>query len=55
MKKFFLISLISLFCAMNYADATKAKNELGWEAEYGIFEMCRDSYNWQKKNPNGYR
>ena len=28
--------------------------ELGWEAEYGILEMCRDSWNWQKKNPNGY-
>ena len=37
-----------------YADASKAKREMGWEAKYGIFEMCRDSYNWQKKNPNGY-
>ena len=32
-----------------YSDATKAKRELGWEAEYGILEMCRDSWNWQKK------
>lgn len=37
-----------------YADASKAKRELGWEAKYGILEMCRDSWNWQKKNPNGY-
>ncbi len=38
-----------------YADATLAKEELGWEAENGIKEMCEDSWNWQKKNPNGYR
>lgn len=37
-----------------YADPAKAKEILGWEAEYGIFEMCRDSNNWQQKNPNGY-
>ena len=37
-----------------YCDPTKAKNELGWEAQYGIEEMCRDSWNWQKNNPNGY-
>ena len=37
-----------------YSDASKAKAELGWEAEFGILEMCRDSWNWQKKNPNGY-
>lgn len=37
-----------------YSDASKAKRELDWEAEYGIMEMCRDSWNWQKKNPNGY-
>ena len=28
--------------------------ELGWVAEYGIEEMCADSWNWQKKNPDGY-
>jgi UDP-glucose 4-epimerase len=32
----------------------KAKVELGWEARYGIEEMCRDSWNWQKNNPEGY-
>ena len=37
-----------------YSDATKAKNELGWEAKYGIKEMCADSWRWQKNNPNGY-
>lgn len=37
-----------------YADASKAKRELGWEAKYGIRKMCEDSWRWQKKNPNGY-
>lgn len=36
------------------ADATKANDELGWYAEYGLEDMCRDSWNWQKNNPNGY-
>lgn len=38
-----------------YCDPSKAKAELGWEAEYGIDEMCADSWNWQQKNPNGYQ
>ena len=33
---------------------SKAKKELGWEAAYGIDEMCADSWNWQQKNPDGY-
>ena len=37
-----------------YADPTKAKNELGWVAQYGIEDMCADSWNWQQKNPDGY-
>lgn len=37
-----------------YCNPAKAKAELGWEAQYGIEEMCRDSWNWQKNNPNGY-
>lgn len=37
-----------------YSDATKAKEEMGWTAQYGIKEMCADSWNWQKNNPNGY-
>ena len=38
-----------------YADPAKAKNELGWQAEYGIEEMCASSWKWQSMNPNGYR
>ena len=38
-----------------WADPSKAKRELGWVAEYGIDEMCADSWNWQKKNPDGYK
>ncbi len=38
-----------------YADATKAKEELGWVAERGIEEMCADSWRWQSMNPEGYR
>lgn len=37
-----------------YSDAEKARRELGWTAQYGIKEMCADSWNWQSKNPNGY-
>ena len=37
-----------------YCDPTKAKEELGWEAQYGIEDMCADSWRWQKNNPNGY-
>lgn len=37
-----------------YSDVAKAKEELGWAAEYGIREMCEDSWRWQKGNPNGY-
>lgn len=37
-----------------FADPTKAREILGWTAEYDITDMCRDSNNWQKNNPNGY-
>ena len=37
-----------------YCKPAKAKTELGWETKYGIEEMCRDSWNWQKNNPQGY-
>ncbi|MCR5459065.1 MAG: UDP-glucose 4-epimerase GalE [Acetatifactor sp.] len=37
-----------------YADASLAKKELGWTAQYGIREMCEDAWRWQKMNPNGY-
>ena len=38
-----------------WCDPSKAKRELGWEAEYGIDEMCRDSWNWQSHSPDGYK
>ena len=37
-----------------YADPAKAREELGWEAQYGIDEMCEDTWRWQSTNPNGY-
>ncbi|MCR5651240.1 MAG: UDP-glucose 4-epimerase GalE [Lachnospiraceae bacterium] len=40
--------------AVNYADPSKAKKELGWEAEKTLEDMCKDSWNWQKNNPDGY-
>lgn len=40
--------------AVCYADPTKAENELNWTAERGLEAMCRDAWNWQSKNPNGY-
>jgi len=40
--------------AVCYADPAKAKRELGWQAERGIDEMCRDTWRWQSGNPNGY-
>ena len=36
-----------------YADATKAKEALGWEAKFDIHDMCRDAWNFMVKNPNG--
>ena len=38
-----------------YADPAKAKAELGWEAQYGIEEMCATSWKWQSMNPDGYK
>ena len=40
--------------AVCYADAKKAKEELGWTAERGLEEMCEDTWRWQSQNPNGY-
>ena len=37
-----------------YASADKALEELGWKAEFGIKEMCEDSWRWQSQNPQGY-
>lgn len=40
--------------AVGYADPSKAKDLLHWEAKYNLEDMCRTSWNWQKNNPNGY-
>ena len=40
---------------MCWCDPSKAKRELGWEAQYGIEEMCAHSWNWQSHNPDGYK
>ena len=37
-----------------YSDPSKAERELGWKAQYGVVDMCRDSWRWQKNNPNGF-
>ncbi|GMH99130.1 hypothetical protein TrST_g6300 [Triparma strigata] len=37
-----------------YADAERAKVEMGWEAKLGLDEMCRDLWAWQSANPNGF-
>ena len=38
-----------------YADPSKAKRELGWEAKLNIDDMCKSLWNWQTKNPKGYK
>lgn len=38
----------------SWANADKAKEVLGWEAKRGIDEICRDAWNWQSNNPQGY-
>ena len=40
--------------AQCYASADKAARDLGWKAEFDLRDMCRDSWRWQKGNPNGY-
>ena len=37
-----------------YADPSLARTVLGWQAQYGIEEMCRDAWRWQSMNPEGY-
>ncbi|MGE9213542.1 UDP-glucose 4-epimerase GalE [Exiguobacterium aurantiacum] len=41
--------------AMCFADPSKSKRVLGWEAKHDVRAMCRDAWNWQSNNPNGYR
>ena len=37
-----------------YADPTKAAQELNWNADKGLEDMCADTWNWQSQNPTGY-
>ena len=37
-----------------YSDPSKAEKVLGWKAQFGVEDMCRDSWRWQSKNPQGY-
>ena len=39
----------------SYANADKALKVLGWKTEKTLADMCRDTWNWQKNNPNGYK
>ena len=41
--------------AANWCDASKAERMMGWKAQYDIADMCRDSWNWQSHNPDGYK
>lgn len=41
--------------ATSFSNPQRAKDELGWQAQFGLAEMLRDSWRWQKQNPNGYR
>ncbi len=40
--------------AICYSNPSKAEKELGWIAQFGLEDMCRDAWNWQRNNPNGY-
>ena len=40
--------------AASFAEANKAREELGWEAEYDLQQMCEDVWRWQSRHPNGY-
>ena len=37
-----------------WADASRAKSVLGWQAQRDLLRMCADAWNWQSKNPQGY-
>ena len=37
-----------------FADVSKSKEEMGWEAQYGLEDMCVDTWRWQSQNPNGF-
>ena len=60
----FVIMAFIIFCIVKFLNSMndlsaklakkKAEEEMGWVAEYGIKEMCEDSWRWQSNNPNGY-
>jgi UDP-glucose 4-epimerase len=37
-----------------FTDPIRAQSLLGWQAQFGLDDMCRSSWNWQQQNPNGY-
>ncbi|XP_048505484.1 UDP-glucose 4-epimerase-like isoform X2 [Athalia rosae] len=41
--------------ATSYADASRANKELAWHASRNIDDMCKDTWRWQQKNPDGYK
>ena len=41
--------------AQCYANPEKAEKELGWKAQKTLEDMCADTWNWQSKNPDGYK
>ncbi|EPX1204911.1 UDP-glucose 4-epimerase, partial [Acinetobacter baumannii] len=41
--------------ATSFADNARAVAELGWKPQYGLEDMLKDSWNWQKQNPIGYK
>jgi len=40
---------------VSFADPSRANRELGWRTTRSVVDMCRDAWNWQQKNPRGYR
>ncbi|MFX6174631.1 UDP-glucose 4-epimerase, partial [Acinetobacter baumannii] len=41
--------------ATSFADNARAVAELDWKPQYGLEDMLKDSWNWQKQNPAGYK
>ena len=42
-------------CSNIFADNARAVAELDWKPQYGLEDMLKDSWNWQKYNPTGYK
>lgn len=41
--------------AVCYSNPQKALEQLGWKTQYDLTQMMKDTWNWQKNNPNGYK